>query len=167
MTTTITMTTTTTTIISEGADRIRPAWRHSTEGQSHGQACNTRSSFPPRVHPIPSSHPISSGHFRRMAPSPADKRPDCRLGCKLWRASLGDVGCPNRTRPDRAAKRRSKRFGGTERSRAPTVTHNVVRRTCVPRSIRITVNFGNLVKQPKWVWKWSAPNVTHSVDRGT
>ena len=72
--------TTTTTIIPEGADPLRPAWRHPTEAGLHGQARNTLGSFPPWVHPIPASRPMSSGHFMCMALPPTEMIPDWRLG---------------------------------------------------------------------------------------
>ena len=113
----------------------------------NGQARNTFGSFPPWVHPIPASRPMPSGLYMCMALPPTEKIPDRRLGWKLWRASLGDVGGPNRPHPDpfgsaraalaaRAPKRRSKRFGGTGRRRAENVTHSVFWRTCVRQVVQ-------------------------------
>ena len=87
---------------------------------------------------------------------------------------MGDFGGPSRPHLDpfrnawvalavRAPKRRSKRCGGTERRRAPNVTHSVVWRTCVPESIGITVYFEHRIKERKLVPNRCAPDVTHNV----
>ena len=113
-----------------------------------------------------------------MAPSPTEKIPGLEVkmkpqACpgKVWRASLGDVGGPNGLQMDlfRATlgskwpRGGSKRPSGIERRRAPNVTHSVVWRTCVSKSIRITVYFEHNVTKRKWDRNWGAPNVTHSV----
>ena len=109
------------------------------------------------------------------------KMPDRRSGCscghaevRCGRHSLATLGVQTGVGRNRSGvlgrswrpswpKRRSKRTDGSGRGRAPNVTHSMVRRTCVPRTIGITVYFEHSVKKRKLVRKWGVPNVTHSV----
>ena len=146
-------TTTTTTIISEGADPLRPAWGHPTEGQALrvspeyvwllpvSGSPNPR--FPPYV--VRTLHVHGALAYGEGTPLEVKMKPRTCQG-KVRRASLGDLGGPKVPPADpfrspwaslgsKWPRGRSKRPNRIERRRAPNVTHSVVWRTCVPRSI--------------------------------
>ena len=144
---------TTTTIISEGADPLRPARGHPTEGRPSraspeyiwlipvSGSPNPR--FPPYV--VRTLHVHGAPGYGEDTDMEVKTKPwACRSN--VWKALLGDVGGLNGPQVDRfrslwaalvawAANRRSKRPSGIERRRAPNVTPSMVWRTCVRESI--------------------------------
>ena len=166
-----TTTTTTTTIISRGGDPLRPAWGHPTEGRSLRASPEHISSLQFGVGPLPASRPTSSGRFMCMALPPTDDVRHRKLGCsrqhsevrfeRLLRMMLATPnGCP--TVPFGvswaflavgAATRRPKCSQGTERGRAPNVTHSAVWRTRFSETSQITIYFEHSIMERKWSGK--------------
>ena len=97
-------------------------------------------------------------------------------GCPWKQAPEGTSGRPRQLKrpstgcgPDffgglggQMAKGQPKRLNGTQRRRAPNVTHSAVWETRVRKTIQINVYFAHQAKTQKLVPKRRAPNVTHS-----
>ena len=157
-----------------GADPLRPAWCHLTEGPSLRASPEYVQLFPVLGSPNPRFPPYAVGPFHvHGAPAYGRYKPEDH-GSKRRRASRGDLGSLNDHQPEpiriswavvaaRKAKGQPKRHNRIQRRRSPNVTHSVVWETRVRKTIEIIVYFAHRANTRKLLKKRNAPNVTHSV----